>query len=286
MGKILTPFLPALFIFVFCLPGNCRAQENDLQAGLLNIGVGSVIGGVGALINKSPEDKFGRTFLKGLGQGALGGYLVFESKRLVREFAETGDFGYVWPSKIVNSAGSSIIENAAANRDFWARWHLNIGFNRLEIDTKNNFKFSYRIMPYSLIATATAAVDSRLDVNYSLKTGTFVFRSSEIDRNIDIYGQVRVNTITLLDDYRGVAALPHEVLHTYQYEELSGINSFFIKPMNWLSEKSKIVNLYNRIFFTDFHALLTGALHHYGKSYFEGEAEYYTDTLPRERMIR
>ncbi|MDT0645639.1 hypothetical protein RM545_02960 [Zunongwangia sp. F260] len=279
-------FFVVLFLLKMLQPTPCKAQENDFQAGLYNVGIGSILGGLGAVINKKPEDKFGKTFLKGLGQGALGGYLIFEGKRLVREFAETGSFGYVWPSKIVNSAGSSIIENAAANRDFWERWHLNFGFNRFEIDTKNNFKFSYRIMPFSLFAAATAALDSRLDVKYSLRTGTFVFRSSEIDRDRNIYGQARLNTIILLSDYRGLAALPHEVVHTYQYEELSGFNSFLNKPMKRLSEKNKIVRLYNRLFYTDFHAVLTGGLHEAAESFYEREAEYYTNTLPRQKIIR
>ena len=138
-GKILFSFL---LIFFMILWHDTRAQKNDLQYGLVNVAIGSVVGGVGAIINKKPEEKFGKTVLKGIVQGGFGGYLVFESKRLLHEFSKTKNYNYIWPSKIVSAAGSSIIENAAANKDFCARWHINFGFNRFEVDTKDNFRIS------------------------------------------------------------------------------------------------------------------------------------------------
>lgn len=133
-----------LFVFGFILNNKVIAQpKNDFEAGISNVAFGGLVGGLGAIINKKSNEKTGKVFLKGFTQGALGGYLVFESKRLVGKFGKTGDYGYIWPSKLVNSAGVSIIENAAANRDFYDRWHLNIGFNRLEFYTKDKFKVSY-----------------------------------------------------------------------------------------------------------------------------------------------
>jgi len=236
------------------------AQNNDFEAGLFNIGIGSVLGGVGTIINKEPEQKFGKTLLKGLGQGAFGGYLVFESKRLVREFARSGNYDYVWPSKIVNSAGTSIIENAAANRDFWARWHLNIGFNRIEVNTKENFRLSYRIMPFDLAATGYFAIKAKPDWRMSLRSGTFVFRKTKIENGTDIYGQASGNAIQLLDGIKGNLALPHELIHTYQYEQLSGFNAYLFdleqKYAGIASQKISIAKLYNKIFYTDYNLLL------------------------------
>ena len=164
--------------FLILLSHTNMAQKNDFEAGLFNVGIGSVLGGIGAVINKEPNEKFGKTLLKGLGQGALGGYLVFESKRLVREFAKSGNYGYVWPSKLVNSAGTSIIENAAANKDFWTRWHLNIGFNRFELNTNESFKMSYRIMPFAFYSTIANATEGDFNLGKSLKMGTFGFKTN------------------------------------------------------------------------------------------------------------
>ena len=48
-----------------------------------------------------------------MAQGALGGYLVYESKNLLRKITLEKELAYSWPAKLVNSAGISIIENAA-----------------------------------------------------------------------------------------------------------------------------------------------------------------------------
>ena len=248
---------------------------------------------MGAIINKGPNQKFGKTLLKGLGQGALGGYLVFESERLVREFARTGDYGYVWPSKFVNSAGTSIIENAAANRDFWARWHLNIGFNRLEVNTKENFRLSYRIMPFSLIMTGYSATQGEFDLKTSLRVGSFVFRSKPAEEGP--YGTAPANSIILDEGIKGNVALPHEIIHTYQYERLSGFNSFFPTIEKKVSGKmniSEFYGFYKKVFYTDYNFILHSMaysiadLQGYDDNFFENEAEYYTINSVRTEILR
>ena len=259
----------------------------------MNVGIGCILGGVGAVINKDPDQRVGSVFLKGMGQGALGGYLVFESKRLVREFSKTGDYSYVWPSKIVNSAGTSIIENAAANRDFWARWHLNIGFNRIEVNTKENFRLSYRILPFSFLATGYAATQGKLDTKTSIKIGAFTFRKkSEKD---EPYGSATANAMIINSGITGNLALPHEIIHIYQYESFSGINSYFPKlESNYAKELrvSSFYNFYQKVFHTDYNYLLKGLLYlmadipGYSKNIFEIEAEYYSENLVRQGILR
>ena len=58
-------------------------QNSELEYGLLNIASGAIVGGIGAVINKNSNQKIHKALGKGLAQGALGGYLVFESKRLL-----------------------------------------------------------------------------------------------------------------------------------------------------------------------------------------------------------
>lgn len=236
---------------------HCYSQENDLEYGLVNIGIGSVVGGVGAVINKRPEEKFGRTLLKGMAQGGIGGYVVFESKRLLREFSHTRNYNYIWPSKIVNAAGSSIIENAAANRNLWERWHLNLGFNRLEVDTRDKFKFRYRIMPQSLTSTIYLFSTAKLDVDRSMVFGTFVFESQ---RPIQGYGfeaggAAAQQAIILKRFAQGGHRIEaHELLHVYQHSSFAGFNMFFNKPLENLKTNNKFVKFYDKIFYTDFHS--------------------------------
>jgi hypothetical protein len=242
---------------------------------------------VGEVINKEPQQKFGKVLLKGMAQGALGGYVVFESKRMLRSFAKTENYGYVWPSKIVNAAGNSIIENAASNQNFWEQWHLNIGFNRFDIYTKDKFRLQYRIMPFSLGATIFGFSKYSFDSSESLRLGTFIFRGEEIiviggDANFE--GAVGYNVIFLKPSSK-IEIKAHELIHTYQYEQFSGINLFTNKASNKLESSSKIYNFYTKYFYTDFNGPIFNLISilekeskdNYREKIFEKEAYYFTN---------
>ena len=273
-------------LLVLSFPADLKAQNSDLESGLYNVGVGSILGGIGAVINKEPGEKAGKIFLQGLGKGALGGYLVFESKRLVREFARTEDYSYIWPSKLVNAAGVSIIENAAANRKLWERWHLNLGFNRIEVSTTDKVKLKYRIMPFSMLTTLYYSTRGNFSPEKSLKLGNFVFVADDIvmPNGQEAWGAAATNTIILRKDLEGVSTEAHELVHTYQYESFSGINAFLDKPLNQLYESNRHLGFYPKIFHTDFNAILSGGLYsletwtakRYHDNFFEEEAYYFT----------
>lgn len=271
----------------FLCSSQVQGQSNDVEAGLANIGLGAVVGGLGALINKKPEEKTGKVFLKGLYQGAFGGYLVFESKRLVGKFAETNNYAYVWPSKLVNSAGASIIENAALNTNFWEVWHLNIGFNRLQFYTKDKFKVDYRIMPFSLGATVYGFTQGDLDFITSLKTGNFVFAVNKFrgDNSEFIIGGLAIANVFLykrnLDFFLLKEIIAHEIIHVYQYEGLSGFNSYLNNFTQKLNIKNNTINNYHKIFYTDFNYLILRGLYNINPKFdtniFEIEARFFAD---------
>jgi hypothetical protein len=259
-------------------------HKNNFEAGLYNIGFGGFVGGIGAMINKKPDEKTGKVFLKGFGQGALGGYLLYESKRLVGKFAETKNYAYVWPSKLVNFAGISIIENAAANRNFGEQWHLNLGFNRLEFYTKDKLKMSYRFMTFALSNTIYGFTQGTLDVKESLKIGSFVFITDKINSSRDSEGIAFANLIIYQSNNRTrskVNIISHELIHIYQYESFSGLNSFLNKPIKSLNTNNNWVKWYSKIFYTDFNYLTFRGLYDintdHDTNFFENEARFYTD---------
>jgi len=274
-----------LLISYLLLTNQFQAQfKNDFHAGLYNISFGGFVGGIGAIINKNPNDKLGKVFLKGFGQGALGGYMLFESKRLVGKFSKTGNYAYVWPSKIVNAAGVSIIENASANRQFWEQWHLNIGFNRFEFYTQDKFTVSYRIMPFALGETISAFTQGKLDFSESIKTGTFVFDVDHIKTTVNIIvdGGSSDNIILLTTNhsFNREITLAHELIHVYQYESFSGLNPYLDKPLYHLNSNKKWARSYHKIFYTDFNHLTFQGLYSLYKNYYynfyENEAYYYS----------
>ncbi len=236
-------------------------DKNYVGAGLFNIGFGGVVAGVGAVINKKPNQKTGKQFLKGFSQGALGGYLLFESKRMVGRFAKTGNYAYVWPSKLVNSAGASIIENAAANANFLENWHLNFGFARFEMRTKDSLNFQCKIMPFALGGVIYGFANGKLAINETLKTGNFVFASINFYEKKGVFGRTDANTIIYQKNngfYSNELLIGHEYIHTFQYENYSGFNAYLDKPIRklsknkpWLEKYQKIVYIKEAVFYTE-----------------------------------
>lgn len=268
-----------ILLFLILSIKKTQAQDSDLEFALVNVGLSSIIGGVGAVINKEPDQAFGKVLLRGLSQGALGGYVVFESKRMLRAFARSENYIYVWPSKVVNAAGNSIIENAAYNRDFGEQWHLNIGFSRFDIYTGEKFKIQYRIMPFSLSTTIASFGNYSFDPKESLRLGTFVFtgKTVEVRGRSDFLAGTNDN-IMYIKPSTSIDTKAHELVHIYQYEQFSGINAYLDKPSKMLEKKFGLYKIYTNYFYTDWNAPLTSLLYRinlrYEENLFEKEAEF------------
>ncbi|MDZ4203920.1 MAG: hypothetical protein U1C46_03775 [Bacteroidales bacterium] len=155
-----------LFFFsLLLIPFQTNGQANDMEAAIYNIGIGAAFSTIGAVINKKPNEQIEKVILKGLWQGGSGGYVTFESKRLLRSAQEQENWNYYWPAKLVNAAGTSIKETAALNQNFWEIWHINIGFNRIEFHTKDKFIVRYKLMPVALVYTIGAVFRYDFDIN-------------------------------------------------------------------------------------------------------------------------
>jgi len=260
---------------------NIIGQNNNTQAALYNIGIGGIFGGVGAVLNKKKNEKTGKVFLKGLWQGATGGYLVYESKKLVYDFSKSGNYGYLWGSKLLNATGNSIIQNAASNERFLSKWYINFGFNRIEIQTKGAFKLKYRVMPIALYGTVISASQGKFDFRKSIKTGTLIFNSNKSNNR----GVTYVNSILL--ESNNIKILAHEIIHSYQYEGFISINSFAINLNERLKNKSSSINKINKWFYFDVHSIfLKGAYElenigtkSYYDNFFESEANFYSQKI-------
>ncbi|WP_299432061.1 hypothetical protein [uncultured Maribacter sp.] len=262
------------------------SQNSNTEMALYNIGSGAIGGSIGAVINKKKGEKTGKVLLKGFLQGALGGYLVYESKNRIGKIVEKGRLEHSWEGKILNSAGVSIIENAASNRDFWDKWHINIGFNRLEFYTKNKFKFKYKITPVSLILTTIVATKNQFDFENTLRTGELIFKNNAINGNNYsglTYGNVIIFNKNLDDITR---TLSHEIIHVYQYYDFNYINSYFDKPRKKWKENISFIEKMNSVFYMDFQAGVLRSLYliensnrtNYYDNFFEYEAGFYSKT--------
>lgn len=282
-------FLFLYIIFFFLLKSYCYAQSNDTQALLYNVSIGGVFGTIGAIINKKPNDKLGKVILKGFSQGSLGGYITFESKRVLRLGAEQEDWKLIWSAKLLNANGTSIKENAAQNIDFWEKWHINIGFNRLELETKDKFRLKYKVMPVALVYNVLAFSQTKFDYKTSLKTGEFIFTSN----NYRLYdsGSQGVSFPGLIvlrnDQFNNYNLFSHEIIHLYQSNDFSILNTYYVKPLKKIEKKYDFISKVNNYIYYDFHYLPlrliynleTKTANSYYGNYFEHEAGYFSNTL-------
>lgn len=258
-------FIPILFFLVFSVN---TAQHSDTQAAIYNVASSAAIGGFGAVINKDKDESFFRAFINGSWQGALGGYLVFESKRLIRDFSVKNDYAYVWPSRLINSAGNSIILNGASNNRFGQKWYFNFGFNHIEYDLTQERRLKYRIMPFAMYGTVSGFTRGSLDLKNTLKTGIFTFKGKNHSK--ESFANVAVNTIIY---WEGIPPedlykiIGHEIIHAYQYEGLIGSNAFYNKIQRNLEANNQFFNKYNSVFYTDLNHVPLQLMHEYDALY-------------------
>lgn len=288
MKKIFT----LIVVFTYVFPTSLFSQAKTTSDGkelIYNISIGAVFGALGSIINKKKNENTGKIIIKGLGQGALGGYLTFESKRLVRFSEEKNDWKLIWAAKLLNAGGTSIKENAALNQDFWGRWHINIGFNRIEFETKDKFAVRYKIMPVALVYTIGAAVQTKFEIKKSLKNGQFIFssNSSLFDKNKSIAATYPGIIILNNKNVDNASVIPHETIHIFQANDFSVLETYLQKPLNKINAKSNILNKINKYVYYDFRYIPFLILdnieyknaYYYYDNLFEREAGYFSNTF-------
>jgi len=274
------------FLILSFLVTNIIYSQNKTEMAIYNIGKGSFAGGVGAIINKKPNEKTGKVFLKGFLQGGVGGYLVYESKNFILKVSDNNKLEYAWGAKFINSIGSSIVENASLNQDFWNIWHFNVGYNRIEVHTKNKIKIKYKIMPVALLLTGIYAYGNKFELEKSLKTGEILFSLSKNFKHAGAtWGKLILIDESWLDKNNLIA---HEIIHSYQYEDFNFVNTFINKPKLELLNKSKLGEKLNNFFYFDLQAPIFGGLYllekkrgwnNYYDNFFEYEAGFFSNTL-------
>ncbi len=276
------------FILLFAFSAQLRSQNLEPKIVAYNTLAGAITGGLGSMINKKKDQKWHKAFAKGFVVGAGGGAIVYSGKKLNNLIAAKQNLSYGWVSRAVFSAGNSIVENAAANRDFWSQWHYDVGFIRLEFHTKD-LSITPRFMPSTFGGLVFMTLNSTsFDYKASLRSGTLTFYTDKIRYEPRLVGSTASNgflfTDTLISGEIFYNTYAHEMVHTFQFQEFSGINHFFDKPSAKLQQKYKWYKKISKYVYIDasYEAMLInyfiinqgpkGKL--YCRNYLENEAEF------------
>jgi len=220
-------------LLVALLAGPVIAQNYNSKSVFYNTLAGGLSGGLGAIINKNKDQKWGKAFARGFVIGCGGGAIAYSGKKLNVLIAREKNLSYGWVSKLVFSTGNSIVENAASNIRFWERWHFDIGFVRLEFKPRD-MSLIPRFMPSTFGGMLFIAMHGRLDLKTTLRSGTVTFRTRRISYAPNLVGSTTTNGFLFSDTLTSGTIFydtyAHEMVHTFQFQEFSGINYFF-KPL-------------------------------------------------------
>ncbi|MCJ8155100.1 hypothetical protein MKJ01_15130 [Chryseobacterium sp. SSA4.19] len=288
-----------MMLFLFFPLSSFFSQAKNTSDGkefIYNVSIGAITGAVGAIINKKKDQKLGEIAFKGFYQGAVGGYLSFESKRLVRLSEKENDWKLMWAAKLVNASGTSIKENAALNKAFGESWHINIGFNRIEFITKDRFHVKYKIMPIALIYTIGVAAQSKskFELTKSLQNGQVIFSNTSalFDQNNTVAATYPGVIVYKFSEDKNQQLIPHEVIHIFQANDFSVTESFLYKPLARLESKSKALNTISKYVHFDFRYVPFFILNnlefnsstYYYQNFFEREAGFYSNTFDKNLL--
>lgn len=241
--KILQHVGCLLLLGLCCLQPTTAAAQNfqsqRLQLAGYNVGFNALVGGIGAAINKKPEQTRGNAFLLGLGKGALGGLLIHGAKTAVYPIYRYQQLGWAWPARLGNSLGSSMVQNAAANRGLLDRLHLNLWLLRADYSLKEK-QFLLRLAPGEVAGALYLSQYGSLSLSKSLQTGLVFFEiDADAQPNTTTYGRSLATTIAVgipyyFEKHFYYEVVAHEVMHNLQYESAVWLNPYFHKLDNRL----------------------------------------------------
>lgn len=232
-----------------------KIPNMELKSAMYNTLIGSFSGSIGSLINKKKNEKWGPTLLRGFFVGSVGGSVMYCGKRLTGLMSHQNELAYAWLARAVYSSGNSIVENAASNRPYNAVWHFNIGFVRLEYNTVDK-KLQPKILPCTMAGTFYLASKGTFDLDKTLRTGTPIFytRVIQYDESIAAFTPTDGILYRTIDNPPEtlIKNLNHEMVHTFQYQDLNFLNPFIKKQKETLNEQSKLYKRFNNWIYVDY----------------------------------
>jgi hypothetical protein len=279
-----------IYILAFtCLSKTCYSQKQERTLFFYNVGFGGLTSGIGAVINKPKGTNSKKYFVKGFWQGSVGGLINYSSKKTLYLNNLNQNRAFFWPAKILNSAGTSIMQNASLNQPFLENWYLDYGLLRVDFAIHNKDKFKVRLLPAGIYATIAASRLGKFDLENTLATGQIVFSNKNLFRfrnyNTQIgysFGRGLVFVNNILAYPYPYKLLAHEIVHQFQYND----NQIFTTWLNPIGQKIKsktLKTIFTKYVYPDLpFSLITYNLAghyanpHYFRNFYEFEAERFS----------
>ena len=205
-----------------------QAKEPTMaESATLNILFSGLSSGVGAMINKKKGYPVHKAFINGFWKGSIGGGVSFTGKLINKRIYSEKDLWMGWPSRIVNSVGMSITENASLGNGMFDNMHTYLYFTRLDYNVKEK-SFRARALPLSMIdfTYRTVKLNTKIDFKTSMITGSIISKGCDIG-----YKQCVPDGFSFLQNvYRGDKLNPPylkgDITRVYQREQMNMFTSY------------------------------------------------------------
>jgi hypothetical protein len=273
--------MKALIILLLIVPTLSFSQQQELKIFTHDVVFGAVTSGLGAIINKKPNEDWKKCFVRGCWQGSVGGFLNYSAKKTIHFIDSKNNAAYGLPARLIHSAGNSIIQNAAVNEPFLKNWNIEYGFLHFDFAIHSPKSFKARILPGTLGSTIMAFPHGKLDLSTTLLTGVVCFKSTGLINDVlgthdgVNYGRAFVY---YSNSPRYLHIIAHEIIHEYQVREYLVFNSYFKKTAaKW--EDNFLKKAFTKYIYPDvpyfglFYSLEQTERGHIFRNYYEFEAE-------------
>ena len=245
------------------------SYSQELKYASVDIISGGIISSIQSCFHSNPTAK---SISKAFYKGCIGGSIQHCSKLIIKKSAENNNFNLIWPARICNSIGTSIIINSSNNKPIFDEIYTQFYFTYLNYNIKNK-KFGIKLDAISTGYTLYSLFNNSFDFKNSLKIGSLTFNG--FDSNKQRTGRTVGNHIFLSKEnsiikingiYKKLNinnTILHEIIHTIQYEQYHSIN-------NHLNIKFIDFNMNFSVLY------ILNSISGYNKNYFEKEANYFS----------
>jgi hypothetical protein len=266
---------------IILLTVSLTVNGQDLKYAGINIISSSIIAGVGSGIHKHANETFGHAFIQGCWKGSIGGAIQFTSKKMIQQSAFENNYNWIWPARLVNGLGNSMVWNGCYNEKILSKLYIQIYIGNVTYNFKDQ-KIGYQFDPLTIGYAVFLGLQSKYKLDYllSLKTGSIVFnktvKDTVYDNPINGMGQSIGNTlytshlkiywydnynhgdkiIQSIKDFKKQITC-HEIIHDFQYNQFSYMTNHLIINVNF-ALLYKLANYKG-----------------YEKNFFEHEADHY-----------
>ena len=215
-----------LFFLLLPLTTHTQSDSRHLTVGLYNFGLGALTGGIGSMIHKAKGTKHWDAFKQGALKGSVGATVSYMGKHVVRTQKVNGKNHQLWIPKLIHSIGNSMTHNASQHKGLFDSYYLHIGMNRFEFHFKNEFRFSYKIMPIATLGFLEMwRRHGSPDWKHSLQLLTPVFTSK---RSWDDHRAYELqNSIFAVKRNGFISFLYHEIIHSFQHIDFLPVNNYY-----------------------------------------------------------